>query len=186
MRTSTASIAASSRSTPAIQRTSTCSDRSRASRTCAAADTTNWATRRRRRMLRRPFPDATLGALRRIGDPKLDNLRIDDVEGYFSDVATRGLDVALGKSGAEKQVIADAKKDFNDAIAVLNSYGIEATVAISRARELFTKYGDEISAALLLAGLPNSYATAWGARVLVRHGDLVFAVPRRVRQTAMF
>jgi hypothetical protein len=137
-------------------------------------------------MLRRPFPDATLGALRRIGDPKLDKTGIRDVKGYFSDVATRGLDVALGKSGVEKKVIADAKKDFNEAIAVLNSYGIEATVAISRARGLFTKYGDEISAALLLAGLPNSYATAWGARVLVAHGDLVWALPRRVRQTAMF
>src|SRR6185437_11072549 len=30
------------------------------------------------------------------------------------------------------------------------------------------------------------YATEWGARVLVAHGDLVWALPRRVRQTAMF
>jgi hypothetical protein len=138
-------------------------------------------------MLRRPFPDATLGALRGIGDPKLDAETIDDVKTYFSDVATRGLDVALGKSGyVGQRVIEHAEEDFDEAIAVLTSYGIEATVAITRARGLFTKYGDEICAALLLAGLPNSYATAWGARVLVAHGDLVWALPRRVRQTAMF
>ena len=138
-------------------------------------------------MLRRPFPDATLAAMRKIGDPKLRGETIDDVKGYFSSVATRGLDVALDESGrVGKRVSAHAREDFDEAIAVLNSYGIEATVPIARARGLFTKYGDEISAALLLAGLPNSYATAWGARVLVAHGDLVWALPRRVRQTAMF
>jgi hypothetical protein len=136
-------------------------------------------------MLRRPFPDATLSALREIGDPKRIK-KIKNVKGYFSNVATAGLDVALAKSDVGEIVLGHADSDFKEAIAVLDSYGIEATVAIAQARGLFTKYGDEICSALLLAGLPNTYATAWGARVLVAHGDLVWALPRRVRQTAMF
>ena len=142
-------------------------------------------------MLRRPFPDATLEALREIGDPKLLGVTIEGVDSYFSNVATRGLDFALDCALDESGPVGDrvterAREDFDEAIAVLTSYGIEAPVAIARARRLFTQYGDEICAALLLAGLPNSYATAWGARVLVAHGDLVWALPRRVRQTAMF
>jgi hypothetical protein len=137
-------------------------------------------------MLRRPFPDATLKALRTIGDPNLADQRIGDVNSYFADVAAFGLDVALAESGVKDIVMVEAQSDFDEAMAVLESYGIEPAVAITRARGLFTKYGDEICAALLLAGLPNSYATEWGARVLVAHGDLVWALPRRVRQTAMF
>ena len=57
---------------------------------------------------------------------------------------------------------------------------------IQEARRLFETYGDEIAAAVLLAGLPELYATQWGAPVLVAHGDLVWHVQRRVRQTAQF
>ena len=57
---------------------------------------------------------------------------------------------------------------------------------IARARDLFVRYGDEISAALLLCALPESYAAEWGAPVLIAHGDLVWQLPRRIRQTALF
>ena len=48
------------------------------------------------------------------------------------------------------------------------------------------RYGDEISAASLLRALPESYAAEWGAPVLIAHGDLVWQLPRRIRQTALF
>ena len=66
------------------------------------------------------------------------------------------------------------------------AYGANPGRMIVRARDLFVRYGDEISAALLLSALPESYAAEWGAPVLIAHGDLVWQLPRRIRQTALF
>ncbi len=83
-------------------------------------------------MLRRPFPDATLEALRTIGDPRLADQRIGDVGSYFSDVAVSGLDVALANSGVRDIVMVEAQHDFDEALAMLESFGIEPTQAIAR------------------------------------------------------
>ena len=58
--------------------------------------------------------------------------------------------------------------------------------AFREAQELFGRYSTEISAALLLAALPQTYATRWGPSVLVATGGLVTGLRRRIRGTAQF
>ena len=80
-----------------------------------------------------------------------------------------------------------AESDANDYLTYVHgTYGADVEEMIRQARDLFVRYGDEISAALLLSALPESYAAEWGAPVLIAHGDLVWQLPRRIRQTALF
>lgn len=58
--------------------------------------------------------------------------------------------------------------------------------AFREAQHLFGRYSTEISAALLLAALPQTYATRWGPSVLVATGGLVSGLRRRIRGTAQF
>jgi hypothetical protein len=61
---------------------------------------------------------------------------------------------------------------------------------LNRTRSLFHQYGTEIGGALLLAALPQAYATSWGSRVLAATGHLQDDTPgdltRRIRATAQF
>jgi hypothetical protein len=61
---------------------------------------------------------------------------------------------------------------------------------LNQTRVLFHQYGTEIGSALLLAALPQAYATSWGARVLAATGHLQNDKPgdltRRIRATAQF
>jgi ER-bound oxygenase mpaB/B'/Rubber oxygenase, catalytic domain len=61
---------------------------------------------------------------------------------------------------------------------------------LNQTRSLFHQYGSEIGSALLLAALPQAYATSWGARVLAATGHLQNDKPgdltRRIRATAQF
>lgn len=148
--------------------------------------------------MRRVVPDATLHAMRSIGDPRLEDLGEDgdapiglapgdeNARKYFETVASDGLDAALERSAHADHVKEIVAEDIAEAVDALEKYGEKPAALVDQARGLFTYYGDEICASLLLAGLPDSYATAWGSRVLIEHGDLVWALPRRVRQTAMF
>ena len=54
------------------------------------------------------------------------------------------------------------------------------------AQRLYGQYTAEISGALLLAALPQSYATAYGAGVLGAHGQLATDLTRRIGRTAEF
>jgi hypothetical protein len=58
--------------------------------------------------------------------------------------------------------------------------------AFRTARELFGWHSTEISGALLLAALPQTYATQWGPKVLVAQGRMVSDFRRRIRGTAEF
>jgi hypothetical protein len=135
----------------------------------------------------RIFNEDTLDALRKIGDPvALPVLVWPDDRDYFAAVAARGLNAALTESGQKDAVAAAVEADTQQALDDLRAYVVDPTVAITRARDRFNTFGDEICASLLLAGLPDAYACDWGARVLIAHGGLVWELPRRVRETAMF
>lgn len=54
------------------------------------------------------------------------------------------------------------------------------------AQRLFGYYTAEISGALLMAALPQSYATEYGAGVLGAHGELQSDLTRRIGRTAQF
>src|SRR4029079_12451317 len=54
------------------------------------------------------------------------------------------------------------------------------------AQRLYRDYTAEISGALLLAALPQSYATEYGAGVLGAHGQLTNNLTQRIGRTAQF
>jgi hypothetical protein len=131
-----------------------------------------------------------LNTLRTRGDHDLEGRLPPDAD-YFSRVATDGLVQALN----DKPEMYRLMRPVGNAafehwrLTAPDRFDVDATdlwPQIQMARRLFVKYGDDIAAALLLAGLPELYATAWGAPVLVAHGDLVWHVQRRIRQTAQF
>lgn len=78
----------------------------------------------------------------------------------------------------------DAMEPFGEA---LPSFPVDE---LERTRSLFHQYGSEIGSALLLAALPQAYATTWGARVLSATGHLsndnAGDLTRRIRATAQF
>ena len=57
---------------------------------------------------------------------------------------------------------------------------------LREAQRLFGRFAPEISGALLIAALPQSYATTFGAHVLAAAGGLENDLVRRVRGTAQF
>ncbi len=98
--------------------------------------------------------------------------------------------LAIGRSvlrssygGANEAADATTQK-FSE---VLPSFPINE---LNQTRSLFHQYGTEIGSALLLAALPQAYATSWGARVLAATGHLQNDQPgdltRRIRATAQF
>jgi hypothetical protein len=132
--------------------------------------------------------DTDLDTLRTIADPALEREPILG-PGYFQSVAESGVVAALTGDARNRMddLGADAlsrwRKDAPKRFCVDEK---DLWPHIEKARCLFETHGDEIAAALLLAGLPELYATQWGAPVLVAHGDLIWNVRRRVRQTAQF
>jgi hypothetical protein len=136
---------------------------------------------------------AVLDGLRRVGDPRWTappisaaDMARESQPGYQASLARRT--AKLKKGRFEKGTVEAAAMAEADAYLfhVRGAYGASPGPMIARARELFVRYGDEISAALLLCALPESYAAEWGAPVLIAHGDLVWQLPRRIRQTALF
>jgi hypothetical protein len=147
------------------------------------------------------LPDTVLDELRHIGDPALEGEGPDaplnipaDMGSYFAVVGTDGLRAALATCrDAQGAVIRDSvleavKADSNRCLDDWARVGVDVDVqgSITCARRLFNRACDEICAALLLAGLPEAYATERAAPVLVRHGGLVDALPSRIRETALF
>jgi hypothetical protein len=126
----------------------------------------------------------------------LDGLRLVGDPGLATGLPPASRDLARYQSGGQgnggrpamdPDVATAAERDANDYLKhVQDRYGAKPGHLILQARDLFVRYGDEISAALLLSALPESYAAAWGAPVLIAHGDLVWQLPRRIRQTALF
>ncbi len=140
-------------------------------------------------MNRYVLPNTVLVELRTIGDPALESAHNipTDPRGFMTTVGTSGLVAALASVGTIKtNVMRVVTDDGNDCLRRWQSQGIDVGQCVKIARGLFTRAGDEICAALLLAGLPETYATKWGAPVLVRHGGLVNALPSRIRETALF
>jgi hypothetical protein len=149
----------------------------------------------------RPYPGFLCDELRKIGDPALEgppelkNFTPDEYKEYFQWVAIRGVTGIYDHTDDRwknrvKLVEGQVLKDRDVWLGQLNNrYGISSSDvhhSVVRARSLFSQHGEEICAALLLAALPEMYATAWGARVLVANGQLVWHLKRRIRQTSLF
>ncbi len=135
------------------------------------------------------LPPQVFDALRLVGDPRPTAAPMSVEEMAQRSQIGRATRPVLPRNGKFKKgtVAAAAMADADAYLRHVSSvYGASPGRMIARGRDLFVRYGDEISAALLLSALPESYAAEWGAPALIAHGDLVWQLPRRIRQTALF
>jgi hypothetical protein len=127
-------------------------------------------------MVHEVIPTPVLNRLRLIGDPDLDPLmKSDEAEKFKFDVQSHRLLVT--ETVIDKKffrVVPDTPLDQLDAEKLM------------RAQRLFATYGAEISGALLLAALPQSYAAQWASRVLVASARLQDDFRRRILGTSQF
>jgi hypothetical protein len=142
-----------------------------------------------------------LNDLRAIGDPHLINHALsgyldERLDHHFAQLA--GNATPAGRSGRQTllsvlegddpttwrdiatTLATEAEDDFRKA-----GHRIDPD-RIDRAHRLFAQYGNEISAALLLAALPQAYASNFGSAVLCATGQLTHSLQRRIRGTAQF
>jgi ER-bound oxygenase mpaB/B'/Rubber oxygenase, catalytic domain len=121
-------------------------------------------------------PTPLLDRLRLIGDPDLDPLLTPaDAEKFKSGVlAHRLLSEETEISRKFFAVVPHTPLDQLDVDRLLH------------AQRLFATYGSEISGALLLAALPQSYAAQWASRVLVASARLQDDFRRRILGTSQF
>jgi len=117
-------------------------------------------------------PVEVLEALRAVGDPALP--RPGDV---FATTQAEGF---LRVPGLRDVTTPDAS-----IVAAINQVSPDAD-KVGLANRLFAEYGTEISGALLLAALPQAYATVWGSRVLTATAALQQDFRRRIVRTAQF
>jgi hypothetical protein len=127
-------------------------------------------------MKRTILPDTALRDLRSIGDPDLDG-RIPKPSGVLEAVRNQGL-YAFAQSRQWVKMVRGGGPP-PPAIAL-------EPEKLSEAQRLFAVFGTEIAGALLLAALPQSYATAFGAGVLGANERLESDLVRRIRGTAQF
>ena len=130
-----------------------------------------------------PLPDDVLEALRTIGDPELEALTTsgclskDDLLEYMKSVQNDGL----------HSVAPSLLERFPAMTDIVQRQTITPDPSMLRdAQDLFGRFGTEVSGALLLAALPQSYATERGSVVLVANAELQSNLVRRIRGTALF
>ena len=114
-------------------------------------------------MSRDVLPNDVLKKLRKLGDPSLDDWTLVDPDAVAPefDVLRRRTDLLPETLNPEPEKLFLAQRLFGD-------------------------YTAEISGALLLAALPQSYATEYGAAVLGARGELENNLTRRIGHTAQF
>jgi hypothetical protein len=148
-------------------------------------------------MAREVLPNAALDHLRTLGDPALTDLleqhKVDlTASSSFAEtmrqaIGSHGLQGALGHLAATNRKAGAGLALLFDALArqAADEFTPDWTL-VRTAQKLFARYSPEISGALLLAALPQSYATKHGSRVLAATGSLEHDLVRRVRGTAQF
>ncbi len=144
--------------------------------------------------MRNPIPDEYLVRLREIADPllsrntEMEASKITDAERIR--VRSGGLGAILApprtdEAGWPERVRAIAED--TEAHNAKDPYPVVPDgEKLVRAQQLFATYGNEIAGALLLAGLPQTYAAEPGSAVLTATGRLQQDLRRRVRGTAQF
>jgi hypothetical protein len=123
---------------------------------------------------------AVLEWLRDVGDPALEK---DAGSDEFA-ARIRGIGLLREADGIDDktrdELATSSHQALHDSTVELNGS------KLLHAQHLFSRYGNEISGALLLAALPQTYAAQFGARVLTASGRLTSDLQRRIRGTAQF
>jgi ER-bound oxygenase mpaB/B'/Rubber oxygenase, catalytic domain len=134
-------------------------------------------------------PAAVLEDLRHIDDPELCD--VFDEQGRLAET----LRLLVRQAGLHRvaAVLVTPDREWSKLAAECSRLATEAAAPIKpdpamlrEAQRLFGRFAPEISGALLLAALPQSYATTFGAHVLAAAGGLENDLVRRVRGTAQF
>jgi hypothetical protein len=134
-----------------------------------------------------------LDALRAVGDPSIETveqvrhtLNRDWLQGH---VRSHGVAAPIEKDGRAERA------EWLELLSVVGNLSAEemtkSLISIEPdklvvGQKLFARYGTEISGALLLAALPQTYAAEEGARVLAETERLQSDLRRRIRGTAQF
>jgi hypothetical protein len=153
-----------------------------------------------------------LNALRQIGDPDLD-CAPGDCAGWRIVAAAGNEEVGgrtdlddrraqadllelwrsreLGALPNEKRLIEEITSADAGSRSLIEEYWSRPAAGVPQhrlamARELFVEFGGEIGATLLLASLPNAYASAVGSAVLANTDELRSNTRRRIAETAQF
>ena len=128
--------------------------------------------------------DDALAALRSIGDPQMEGVLRTPKR---TPVAIKAV---LAEIRGQGGLLAFARSEKNSALLLRAATGqpeISLDPAkLQEAQRLFAVFGTEISGALLLAALPQSYATEFGAGVLGANAELERDLARRILGTAQF
>jgi hypothetical protein len=133
--------------------------------------------------MKSPLADGVLEGLRTVGDPELEALtelgRLSkaDLLEFMTAVQNHGL----------HSVAPSLLERFPEMTKIVDTQTITRDPSMLRdAQVLFGTFGTEISGALLLAALPQSYATERGSVVLIANDQLRSNLVRRIRGTALF
>jgi hypothetical protein len=122
------------------------------------------------------IPTPILNRLRLIGDPGLEPL--------LSPAAAEKLRSAV----LAHRLLTQQKEITDDFFTVVPATSLteDDVDRLMHAQRQFATYGSEISGALLLAALPQSYAAQWASRVLVASARLQDDFRRRILGTSQF
>ena len=142
-----------------------------------------------RRQLPDPLPpprwsDALLDEMRQRTDPTADSV----VEQLFTQGSIGAVNEVLGKlfrsDEPMPQGLPEVVRVYFDDTAALPSWTDPAKIAT--AQKLFTRAGWQVAMGLFCSSLPQAYAAAKGARVLVQTGEMTRHVRQRIFETAQF
>jgi hypothetical protein len=123
------------------------------------------------------IPTDVLHHLRDIGDPDVEDvLSAEDAAELLAGVRSGHGLLTKHTEISKKAFAAVPATDLDD----------RDTARLMHAQGLFATYGTEISGALLLAALPQSYAAQWASRVLVASSRLQEDFRRRILGTSQF
>ncbi len=142
-----------------------------------------------RRRLPMPLPpprwsDALLDEMRQRTDPPADVI----VEELFAQGSIGAVNDLLGKLFRSDEPVPPGMPErvriyFEDTAALP---GWADSEKIALAQKLFTRAGWQVAMGLFCSSLPQSYAAAKGARVLVQTGEMMRHVRQRIFETAQF
>jgi squalene cyclase len=130
------------------------------------------------------WSDAFLDGMRKVGDPPADELVRSLLAADATEPVNRLLATLLRSDDPVPDGLPPAARAYFDNTATLPAWADAAQINV--AERLFARAGWSMAAGLFCGALPQTYAAAKGAKVLLYSGRLDSDVRRRILETAQF
>jgi hypothetical protein len=130
------------------------------------------------------WSDAYLDEMRRVGDPVADELVRSLLAADATEPVNRLLATLLRSDDPVPAGLPDPVRNYLESTAALPAWADRGQIAV--AERLFARVGWSAAAGLFCGALPQTYAAAKGAKVLLYSGRLDNDVRRRILETAQF